>query len=262
MMNGLELYIRYLGVTARAQMQYRASMLIHAAGQFVLTLLEFAGIWVLFARFGSLRGYGLPEIALLYGMASLSFAASESLAYGFDDFARLVVTGDFDRLLLRPRSTALQVAAQDVRLLRLGRITQGCFVFGWALHALPIAWTVPRVLLLVSALVGGTCTFVALFVAQATLAFFTTQGLEITNTITYGGIETAKYPLSIYDKWFARFFTYVIPLACMNFLPAMVIIGRSNSLAGWLSPLVGPAFLGLSLKLWGFGVRHYRSVGA
>ena len=75
-------------------------------------------------------------------------------------------------------------------------------------------------------------------------------------------METAKYPLPIYDKWFARFFTYVIPLACMNYLPAMVIIGRSDSLAGWLSPLVGPAFLVLSLKLWGFGVRHYRSIGA
>jgi ABC-2 type transport system permease protein len=147
-------------------------------------------------------------------------------------------------------------------MLRLGRVSQGLLVLGWALHTLPIAWTVPRVLLLVSAVIGGACTFAALFVAQATLAFFTTQGLEIANTITYGGVETAKYPLSIYDKWFGHFFTYVVPLACMNSLPAMVIVGRSDSLAGWLSPLVGPGVLVLSLKLWGFGVRHYRSVGA
>jgi ABC-2 type transport system permease protein len=262
MMNGVRLYWRYLGVTARAQMQYRASTLLHAAGQLVLTGLEFGAIWALFARFGSLGGYRLPEIALLYGMASTSFALAESVAFGFDDFARLVVSGDFDRLLLRPRSTALQVAAQDVRVLRIGRLLQGLVVLGWGLWALPISWTLPRALLLGAAVLGGACTFAGLFVAQATLTFFTTQGLEIVNTVTYGGVETAQFPLPIYDRWFSRFFTYVIPLASMNFLPAMVVLGRSTSLAGWLSPLVGPVFFVLSLRLFSCGVRHYRSIGA
>ena len=37
---------------------------------------------------------------------------------------------------------------------------------------------------------------------------------------------------------------------------------RGSHFDHWLSPLVGPGFLLLSLKLWGFGVRHYRSIGA
>src|SRR5262245_11977613 len=110
MTNALHLYLRYLGISVRSQMEYRASFVMMTLGQFALTGIEFLGIWALFDRFKSLRGWSLAEVALLYGMVNLAFALGEGIARGFDTFPNLVKTGDFDRLLLRPRSTALQVA--------------------------------------------------------------------------------------------------------------------------------------------------------
>ena len=83
----LSLYGRYLAVSLRGQMQYRASFAMTAAGHFFTTALEFAAVWMLFDRFGQLRGWSLWEVGLFYGVVNLSFALSEAVVRGFDRFA-------------------------------------------------------------------------------------------------------------------------------------------------------------------------------
>ncbi len=100
-MDSLRLYFRYLGISLRGQMQYRGSFLMLAAGSFAMTGMEFLFIWMLFARFGSLKHWRLAEVALIYGMVHVAFALSEAFARGFDVFDRQVKAGDFDRVLLR-----------------------------------------------------------------------------------------------------------------------------------------------------------------
>ena len=86
--------------------------------------------------------------------------------------------------------------------------------------------------------------------------------------MTYGGTEAGQFPLSIYRPWFRRFFTFVVPLACVSYFPALTILGRSDPFLasfpwlGWTAPLVGVAFLLATLQVWQFGVRHYRSTGS
>ena len=179
----------------------------------------------------------------------------------------MVKSGDFDRLLLRPRSTALQLAGQEMTLRRVGRLTLGIGILVWASIALDLDWSVPRALLGVGAIIGGASLFYGLFVLQATLAFWTTETLEIMNTVTYGGVETAQYPLSIYRSWFRRFFTYIVPLAGISYYPSLAIMDRTDSLGStvllqYLSPLTGVVFLLVSLQIWKIGVRHYTSTGS
>ena len=267
MLDTLHLYFRYLGISLRGQMEYRASFLLLTGSHFLVSATEFLGVVVLFDRFGSLRGWRLAEVALLYGMINVAFAISEAAARGFDVFGPLIKSGDFDRFLLRPRSTALQVAGMEFQAMRVGRLIQGLAVLLWAAGALEIAWTLPKALLLFAAVLGGACVFSGLFVLQATLAFWTVESLEIMNTVTYGGMETGQFPLTIYRPWFRGFFTWVVPLACANYFPAQAILGRPDPLGSppllqWLSPLVGVAFLALSLQAWKRGVRHYRSTGS
>ena len=151
--------------------------------------------------------------------------------------------------------------------MRVGRFAQGLAVLGWAVSALPDPWTVPKLLLLAGVIAGGACLFYGLFVLQATLAFWTVETLEIMNTVTYGGTETGQYPLTIYRPWFRRFFTFVVPLAAMNYLPAPVLLHRPAPpgmppLLPWLAPGVGVLFLLLALQIWKIGVRHYTSTGS
>jgi ABC-2 type transport system permease protein len=133
--------------------------------------------------------------------------------------------------------------------------------------ALGFSWTLGDIALLGFAVVGAACLFFGLFVLQATVCFWTTESLELMNTMTYGGVESAQYPLAIYAPWFRRFFTFVVPLACVCYFPMLAILGREDPLGSpvWLqaaSPLAGVLFLLAAIRIWHFGVRHYTSTGS
>jgi ABC-2 type transport system permease protein len=261
------LYLRYAAVSIRGQMEYRASFLMQSAGQFAVTGIEFLGIWALFDRFGAIKGWGLYEVALFYGLISVTFAISDAVTRGLDVFGATVKAGDFDRLLVRPRSPILQLLGHELTLRRLGRLMQGVTVLAIASSGLDLTWSPDRLLLLGLAIACGVCLFVGLMLLQATSTFWTIESLEVWNAFTYGGVTMSQYPVSIYRPWFRQFFTVVIPLACISYYPGVAILGRPDPLGmppvtGWVGPLVGPLFLLGCIGVWRFGVRHYQSTGS
>ena len=265
--DGLRLYLRYLEISIRSQLQYRASTTMLGIGSLLITVIEFVGIWALFQRFGNLRGWTLPEVALLYGMAESTFALSRIVSRGLDTFPSLVVSGGFDRLLVRPRSTVLQLMGRELAVRRLGRLFQGLTVLIWAAHTLHVDWTPAKLLLLLASMAGGTCLFLGLALVEATIAFWTIEPLEIMAAFTDGGAYASQYPMTIYGRWFRTFFTFIVPLACVNYLPSLAIMGKADPLhtpraAQWLAPLAGLLFLLVALRLWHLGVRRYMSTGS
>ena len=249
-------------------MQYPSSFLSLLIGQFLATILEFIGLSALFARFDHLLGWSLPQVALFYATVNIAFALADLISRGFDVFGpQFVKTGDFDRLLLRPRTTALQLLGYELRLTRLGRFLQGALVFGIAVGLLDVSWGLREVALLLCAIAGGTALFLGLVVLQATLAFWTVESLEVANTLTYGGVTAAQYPIEIYSRWLREFFTFVVPLSCVAYFPIVGILDINDPLGAprwflYVSPLLGFAFLGISLMTWRLGERHYTSTGS
>jgi ABC-2 type transport system permease protein len=266
-LDALRLYWRYIDISFRSQMQYRTSFLLRSAGHFLVTGLEFLGFVALFQRFGQIQGWTLPQMGLFYGMISLAFAATEAILRGFDIFPSLIKSGDFDRFLLRPRSAAFQVLGQDFQVMRIGRFSQALIVLIWSTERLDVQWTLSNMSLLLAGIAGGMCIFSGLFVLQATMCFWTTESLEIVNCTTYGGVETAQFPVSIYRPWFRAIFTFVIPLATINYFPLHAILDLKDSLGStrllqWLSPLAGLLFLFACLQCWRIGVKRYTSTGS
>ena len=152
-------------------------------------------------------------------------------------------------MLLRPRSTVLQLIGQEFMLKRLGRFLLGGGVLLWAILSLEIDWTAAKLVLTVATVLFGACFFLGLFVNLGTLSFWTTETLELMNVLTYGGVEASKFPLSIYRSWFRRFFTMVIPMGCVTYFPVLAIrpasLSFNRKLAGPMS-LPGQAVYGPS----------------
>lgn len=266
-MNGLQLYTRYIGISIRGQMEYRFSFLMQSVAHFLITVTEFAAIWSLFLRFDNIQGWSFHEIAVFYGMISIAFAISDSLSRGFDLLDRLIRSGDFDRYLLRPRSSLLQILGHEFTLKRIGRLSQGIAVLYFGAAHLQLSWTPAKILLLFWTLLGAVALFTGLRIMQATIAFWTVESLEIMNVLTYGGIETAQFPMTIYLPWFRKFFTFVVPLACVNYFPLLLILQKPDPLGTSvlfqaLAPLAGLIFLGIAILGWQFGLRYYSSTGS
>jgi viologen exporter family transport system permease protein len=267
MIDGLRLYLRYVGISVRTQLAYRVSLAMFTVGQLLVTGIEFLAIWALFHRFGSLRGWTLPEVALFYGITEVSFAIADAGARGYDQVPQLVKTGALDRLLLRPRSLFLQLVGQELTLRRVGRLAQGAAVLGWASGAAGISWSAAKMALLLCAVAGGVCLYAGVMVVQAAMSFWTVETLELWNAFSYGGTYAAQYPIAIYRRFFRRFLTYVLPLACVNYFPGLALLGKTDPLGSppyvqWLAPLAGVAFLVVALQAWKLGLRRYSSTGS
>lgn len=266
--NGFWLYYRYMVVSIQSQLEYPNSFIMLSISQFLNTVVEFGGIWALFTRFGTLGGWTLAQIAFFYGTVNVAFALSDALNRGFDVFGpEYVKTGNFDRILLRPRSTILQLLGHQFVMHRVGRLLQAAIILGVAITILDIDWSLWKAVLLFFTIAGGIAFFLGLFVLGGTLAFWTVESLEIMNTVTYGGVEAGQYPVSIYKDWFQKFLIYVVPLATISHFPIVAILGVPDPLGSplWfqiMAPGIGFLFLMLTFRVWRFGVSHYTSTGS
>ena len=265
-MHHLSLYFHFVKLRIRSQMEYRLSFVVELFAQASVSVIDFFMIALLFNRFKELAGWSLWEVGFLYGMIGICFAVSEMFGRGFDVFQRSIVRGDFDTILIRPLGTFYQVFSHEFLLRRLGRVAQALVVLVIANSQLAIPWSFTKAGYLLISLVSGTCFFIGLFVIGATSCFWTIQSIEIINIFTNGGVFMGSYPFSIYRWWFRHFFTFIVPLACVNYFPSLFLLGKIESLGAspigvLLAPFAGFLFLGITILFWRCGVLRYQSTG-
>lgn len=260
----MKLYIRYMLILFKSQMEYRTSFILLSIGQFFVPFLVFISIFLFFQRFPNIGGWSLYEVALCYSVVHIAFSISECFARGFDSFSSIIINGDFDRILVRPRNTILQVLGSKFEFTRIGRLTQSIIVLIFSLSHLQIDWNVYKIMTLILMTTSGIFIFSGIYMLGATMCFWTVEGLEVINIFTDGGRELAQYPLSIYKEWIRKFFTFVIPFGTINYLPLMFILDKTegNALLYMFTPLFGLLFLLPCVLIWDFGVRHYKSTGS
>jgi ABC-2 type transport system permease protein len=263
----LKLYFGLIGASLRSQMQYKASFLLQVVGQFFITSIDFIAIVFLFGKFDNIKGWSLWEVGLLYGMTSVSFASAEILGRGFHVFDRMVRLGTFDRVLLRPAGVFVQILASQAELRKLGRFTQGLVVMIVAWYMLGLGLNPVKLGFLAVAVVSGMIFFTAILIVGATICFWSVQSTELPNIITYGGVEALSYPIPVYKAWFRNTLIFIIPLAFINYFPALYILDRPDPLGlpyfmRFLFPLASALVLCVAIKFWNYGVQHYTSTGS
>ena len=263
----LKLYFNLMGAGLRSQMQYKASFIMQFMGHLLITTTEFMAIVFIFGKFSHMKGWSLWEVGLLYGMTSMSFASSEILARGFHVFDRMIRLGNFDRVLLRPAGVFIQILAADLELRKLGRWLQGLVVMIISWHMLGLRLELVKIGFLIAAVINGTIFFTAIFIAGAAICFWSVESTELPNMLTYGGAEASSYPISIYKRWFRNTLIFIIPLAFINYFPALYILGRPDPLdlpylMRFFFPLASAIVMFPAVKFWNYGVRHYKSTGS
>ncbi len=262
--SNLTLYRHLIQARIRSQLQYRTSLLIDSIGAFCLTFIDFLVILALFRHFPRLGGWSVREVAFLYGIAGLGFSVCDMIVGHIEGLGDMIRSGQFDAILIRPAGTLLQVVGADFALRRFGKALQSMIVLIYAIATLHLQWNAFKVVLTILSVASGAAIFGAVFILTACTQFVVLGSGEVANAFTYGGNQFTSYPLSIYSKWLRRIFAYVIPLGFVAYFPAEYILGRSDD-AQWVQ-LVGPgvaaAFLALSVGVWTFAVRSYRSTGS
>ncbi|MCH4887251.1 hypothetical protein EZV73_06695 [Acidaminobacter sp. JC074] len=258
----MKLLFKYIKIHFMSQLEYKTSFILLTLGQFFVPFLIFVSMILLFNRFENLQGWTLYEVALIYSIIHMSFSISELIARGFDMFRHMVREGTFDRVLIRPRSTIIQVIGSKIEFTRVGRLIQSIIVMTLSIVHLDMTWSVEKIGLLILMVISGIFVFSGIFILGATLCFWTIEGLEVVNLFADGGKEMAQYPLGIYQKWIKNFFTFVIPFGVINYYPMLYLFEKTDQVFYAITPVFGILFIIPCVLIWNFGVGHYKSIGS
>ncbi len=265
--HGVRAYLLIVAMWVRSTLTYRASFVIMAVGNAAGSGLEFVAILLMFSHIDALGGFGLPEVALLYGASATALGLADLLLGNVERLGSRVRDGTLDVLLVRPAPVYVQVAADRFALRRIGRPLQALAVLGWALTRVQVDWTPGRVVLVVAMLLSGAAIFGAIFTLGAAFQFVAQDAAQVQNSFTYGGNAMLQYPPTVFSRELVRGATFVIPLAFVNWLPALRLLGRDDPLGlpGWvdfLGPVVAAVMCGGAALAWRAGLRGYRSTGS
>lgn len=260
-------YVVFARMWSRAAWQYRTSLALLTVGQAAATGLDLAIIAIVFAHLPRLAGFSLAEVAFLYGTSSTSFGLADLLFGAMDRLGEHLRTGTLDVMLTRPVGLLVQVASDEFSPRRLGRLSQGVAVLAVSLTALDVHWTAARILLVPMIVTSGLVLFAAIWIAGAAFQFLVPQAHEAMNALTYGGTTMTQYPLSVFGRQGMRLLTFVVPMAFVNWQPALYVLNRPDPLGmpgavRLLSPAVAAAMAALAALAWRAGVRRYRSTGS
>ncbi|MFE7318782.1 ABC transporter permease [Streptomyces sp. NPDC057555] len=251
----------------RSTLAYRTSFVLMTFGNFAASGLDFVTIRLMFSRVHALGGFTLPEVAFLYGTCSLALGLADLLVGNLGRLGARIRDGTLDTLLLRPAPVYAQITADRFALRRLGRTGQGLLVLLWSTAHLDVVWTPGRILLVPLMTVCGTAIFGAVYTAGAAFQFWAQDAAELQNSLTYGGNTLLQYPPTVFARDLVRGVTFIVPLAFVNWLPALWLLGRPYPLGlpGWtafLGPAVAALMVAGAAAAWRHGVRAYRSTGS
>ncbi len=261
-MSGFRLYWRYLGMNLKSGLQYKGWPL-QLFNCLLVVVTDPIGTLFLFRRFGGIGPWSMERMLLVYALAVTCFGLAESFSRGFDVFPWHIRSGNFDRMLLRPRPAFLSVLGSRFDIHRLARVVSGFVVIGWCLHRLGVVMTAGRAAMLLLALLGGYLAYTGVFVLTSGIAFFTIAALDWIYIFTNASYQVTRCPPELLPRWLYGVFTFLMPMLVVSYYPAAALCGWGEpAWVGWLAFPAGAAFLLIALPVWRFGVRHYRSTGS
>ncbi len=258
----MKLYLYYLKMHLKSKMQYKISFILSFLSQIFVFFTYYFIIIALFQKFNNIKGFTIYEVLLTFAVIQFGYSINETFARGVDHFDRLIVQGEYDRILIRPRNLLLQVLGYEIDYTKICKVLQAIVVLIIAIINIDVVWNINKVITLILMLMSSSLIFFGIFLIAASYCFVTVQGLEVRNVFTDGGKHMAQYPIGIFNKGFIWFFTFIIPYAFVNYYPLLYILGRSDNQLYMFSPFLVIIFLGISLITFKMGSKRYTSAGS
>ncbi|MCI8623114.1 MAG: hypothetical protein HFG26_05560 [Provencibacterium sp.] len=264
-----KLFIRFFQVALRRNMAYRGSFLAGIVGQWIGYGATFLSLYILAASFDRLGGWNGAEVMVLYGLSLMSYAIGASFFFNFSTgLTRRIRSGEFDASLTKPIPPFLhEVFSAGYNVGYISHFSVSLVIIVLSLRSLAYTVTVQSVLLLLLMVLGASLIQAAALIASSTMGFFTVGNNPIADVLLWDVKEFTNFPITIFPKGIQFVLTFILPFAFLNFYPAAALLGKAipegyPAPLPYFSPLAGALAFVLSLLLWNWGLKHYKSTGS
>lgn len=258
----MKLIKNYLSLHLKICLEYKSSFILTIISQTLAMFVELFTVMSLLNKFKLLEVYNTYELLLGFSILWLGFSLSEMFGRGYDNFSKIIINGNFDMLLIRPRSLFIQIFGSDICYEKIGRVI---FSIGLLVYSIKKAIkniTIIKLILIFLMIIGCIVVIMSVFIIGASFCFITIQGLEVINIFTNGTRQVAQYPMGIYKKAIRLFFSSAIPIALVNYYPIRYLTDKSSNIIYILMPFLTLIVLFISVKIFKTGIKKYCSTGS
>lgn len=266
-MNGIQLYFRLIQISLLSRMQYRANFIAGILGLIVWNVINLGLIGVLVSRFTNLNNWTLWELVFLYclwilghSLYSLFFSQTTQL----EDY---LIEGTFDQFLLRPASPLIQVLGRELQYIEIADALIGLTGISLAYAQLGLHWDGWQWSFFFIAIISGAIIELTLNLMIACTAFWTGRSRGGFIVMSQFTSLVQQYPVDIFGNAFRVIVTGLIPVAFMNYYPALMLLEKIDRTKAWwwlsyMSPLVAILLIGIVSVIWRQALRKYTSSGS
>ncbi len=263
------LFSSFFKVALRREMAYRGTFLVVIVGQWVSYGATFLSIYIMVSSFNILGGWNGSEVLMLYGLSLMSYAIGASFFYNFSrGLASRIRSGEFDASLTKPIHPFLhEVFSAGYNVGYISHFTVSLIIMAIALRSISFTPTVQSILFLILGVLGASLIQGASLIAASTMSFFTVGNNPIADFLLWDMKEFTNYPITVFPKGIQFVLTFILPFAFMNFYPASALLDKPipegyPAVLPFLTPLAGVLVFSLSILLWNWGLKHYKSTGS
>lgn len=252
-MRTLQFLLLLTRTNLRASLELRAAFLLQAGFMAANNLIYLGVWWVFFHRFHDLRGFGMQDMALTYGVVAGGFGLSVALAGGLRDLARRIVEGDLDTYLTQPKPVLLQALCSRTAASGWGDLLSGVLMIAGS-GRVPLAHAPYAAL----AMLLSACVFVSAGVAFSSAAFWLGPVDSLARSLWEFMITFSVYPEPLFGGSMRLVLYTVLPAAFSGFLPSRfahepTLVSGATAIGGALLTL------GCALFVFDRGLRRYES---
>ena len=240
----------------QSAMEYRVAFIMQVIGMMLNNFIYFA-IWIVFFdRFKDVRGWGINDMYVTFGVLASAFGLV-SLFFGNSFMlGDIINNGRLDYYLSLPRPVLLHAISS--RMIASG---MGDFSYGFISYALSGTFTWDGLLRFILAALLATIVFASFFILFNSLAFWFGMISNFVNLAFNAVLTFGIYPTTLFDNYAKLILFTVIPAALVGAVPAeFVSVFTWQSLAKMLVGAV--VFLTLSVSLFNIGLKWYESGSA
>ena len=248
----MSIIVKYAGLSIKKNFTYRAN------GALVIldTLMDCFSVWLFWMSLMELdlqlTGWSNRSLQLFMGFSLISSSVS-NLFVGAWDLESHVLEGTLDAYLVKPCSPMLLILLERASFLRFV-VT---FPIGFGLVAVQAGRAGLWDALLGTALCIGATVLVELLILAIYELVFWVKKVDSYAEIAETLCSISQYPLVLFEKKLALFFTYVIPVAFIGTVPMELITGGGSPRSLLALPVLAAGIVGLVCVLWNRGRKRY-----
>ena len=240
--------------------QYPADTVILVISLVLREAAGFIGILAIASAVGTMGGWGIYEICLMFSMCAFIESLSQTFFDNVWEINGLVHRGRMDVFLVRPASVFFQLLGDVMHYPALMSMTIYAGVMVFAMVRLEIGFSVGSLLFFGEYLICGIVVNTGIYTIFNSLNFWIVQGEDVA-VLVQTCREFAKYPIGAFPGVIRTVFTYVLPFGFVGYYPAAYLTGKAG---GWVwagLPAAAVIVAGAASVVWRIGSRGYNSTG-